>query len=189
MKRLFVVLLFLLLTPTIVFANSAIDSATNTLRASAGLAPLVVNAQLHQLAKQRAYEIQPPNFNHSDLSSRIPLCFSGYGENIQYRGGDNTPIDFYNGWFNSPPHRNNMLGDWTHTGSALVQIGSYWYGVQIFIKATCNIPNTALDLPYNQAAIITGLVLATVGIRWAARNKRHKVAKYAIIKKDRGPKA
>lgn len=187
MRRLLTILILLLFIPSTVTANSAIDGATNALRQSAGLAPLTVNKHLEALATQRAYEIQPPNFYHTDLRSRIKVCFSSYGENIQYSGlaSSSNPITFYNGWYNSAPHKANMLGDWTHMGSAHVRVGGYWFGVQIFIKANCTIPNTSTSDSTGQIAIVSGLVLSTIGIRLAAHNRRQKVARYAIIKKDR----
>jgi len=110
-------------------------SLVNAARAEAGVAPLAWSDSLHQSAQVRAAEIIQ-SFSHTrpDGSSCFtvnPLC---HGENIA--AGYKSVQEVFDGWMNSPGHRENILTDWfTIFGSGYVyQDGTRYrhYWVQLF---------------------------------------------------------
>lgn len=127
-----------LLVAPLVDANAGIDGGTNEIRAEAGLAPLETSALLTDLAAQRAAELYPPEsgFHHAYWWVDKVGCWAGAGENIAYRiPTPDSDAHWVQKWYDSAPHRANMLGDYTLTGSA-VFIGpdGGGYAVQLFLK-------------------------------------------------------
>lgn len=92
-------------------------SATNQRRAQAGLAPLAANAQLSQAAQAKATDMANRNYwAHNTPDGVQPWTFianTGYnytraGENLACGFNDSNAV--ITGWYNSPSHRDNMLG-------------------------------------------------------------------------------
>lgn len=91
-------------------------------------------------------EIAMPH-NESMLLHKIPLGHDGFnaraskaggyaaGENVGYCQGYSNPVEtLVQGWIDSPPHRKNLLGNFTHLGVALSHRGDLWYGTQLFAR-------------------------------------------------------
>lgn len=108
-------------------------SASNQRRAQAGLQALANNAQLSQAAQAKASDMASRNYwSHNTPDGVQPWTFianTGY----QYtRAGENLACGFNDsnaviaGWFNSPSHRENMLGaDYKDVGFGIVNAPSY----------------------------------------------------------------
>lgn len=88
---------------------------TNAHRQDAGLAPLALIPAMNtvatdwseEMAKRRTLEHNPQH------ARQIPSGWTRAGENIAY-GYDYH--DVTTGWYESPGHRANLLGDYTHIG-------------------------------------------------------------------------
>ncbi len=112
----------------------------NAQRASQGVAPLVLDPALCQVAMLRAEELTE-TFSHTRPNGS--LCFTAIKEaGISYMAaaeniatGQSTPAAVMNSWMNSSGHRGNILsGSYGKIGVGYVStsngLGSYW--VQIF---------------------------------------------------------
>lgn len=124
-------------------ANTTIDSGTNQVRAAHNLAPLTTSAALTELAARRANELAAQGFlQHRSLSREIGGCWELYGENIGYHTtGYYTDADFVSAWAASPDHYANMIGNFTHQGSATVEAADgRTYAVQLFLRG-CTVTN------------------------------------------------
>jgi uncharacterized protein YkwD len=65
-------------------------------------------------------------------AEKVPYA-RGTGENVAYTNGYEDPIRMMvDGWISSPGHRKNLLGKFTHMGTAFEHRGSLWYGTQFF---------------------------------------------------------
>lgn len=137
-------------------ANAGIDAGTNQLRAENGLKTLDTWDPLVSLANLRAAEITT-NFNHpSDwgyLFARLPSCVTGIGENIAYHYDPVGDGEFVQMWWDSPEHQANMLGHWSHQGSATATAGGRTYAVQLFTSGcTAQTPRTTTTYPARKRA-------------------------------------
>jgi uncharacterized protein YkwD len=102
-------------------SRSGLLSSTNSQRASNGLGPLTLNAQLNSSAQAKADDMTARDYwAHNTPDGQEPWIFfdaAGYsyqkaGENLAY--GFSTSDATVIGWMNSPSHRANML-DNTYT--------------------------------------------------------------------------
>lgn len=110
-------------------------SLTNAERAEQGLGPLKSCGTLHVAAQRHAQDMHDQNFfehtnpftgeNPSDRAAQAGYG-AGAGENIAM--GYPSPKSVTQGWMNSPGHRENILGDYTHIGIGIVYGGSGDYG-------------------------------------------------------------
>jgi uncharacterized protein YkwD len=67
-----------------------------------------------------------------DRRAKLPQAAST-GENVAYTDGYANPVQtMVDGWIKSPGHRRNMLGDFSHLGTAFEHGGDVWYGTQFF---------------------------------------------------------
>ena len=88
---------------------------TNRYRAANGRAPLQASAPLSQVAQTWAQQMASTCvFAHNpSVGQQIPAGWRSWGENIaqgqQY-------VDVVQAWIDSPGHRANLLGDFTHLG-------------------------------------------------------------------------
>lgn len=120
-------------SPAAASEQSAIVTATNAERASAGLPALASNPGLDRVAQDWAqYMSDTGRMQHRpDLSDGVPEGWTSLGENVAsgYRDGE----DVVTGWMNSPGHRENILGDFTDIGVGWVVDGSGTsWSVQVF---------------------------------------------------------
>jgi uncharacterized protein YkwD len=114
----------------------ALLEAHNRVRAEEKLPPLKANAQLTQAARLHARDIAERNqLSHegsdgSDPAMRVKRAgyvFKEVAENVA--AGQDTVADAMRSWIESPPHRKNILGDFTEMGGAVAKASdgqSYW---------------------------------------------------------------
>ncbi|WP_162006649.1 CAP domain-containing protein [Roseimaritima sediminicola] len=126
----------------------AIIRQTNEFRQSKDLPPLESEASLTQAAERFAqFMAETDQYGHraDDRTPAQRAEAAGYDycvvrENIAYRTNtgevsvDSLTEVFVQGWIDSPPHRKNMLADYsTHTGVAVAsEDGTTFYAVQLF---------------------------------------------------------
>ena len=111
----------------------------NTYRISVGLNALQkINHISYKSEEHDHYMIANDVVNHNDFVSRSENLISvlnakRVGENIAYNY--NTPQSVVNAWLNSPTHKENIEGDYTHFGIAIKtnQEGKKYY-TNIFVK-------------------------------------------------------
>lgn len=136
---------------------------TNKIRMANGISPLSVSSKLQNAANIRKNELTQKmdhtRPNGSDCFTALNECGVPYetaGENIA--GGQMSPVDAINSWWNSSGHRSNMLGSqFTHMAAGyLYNQGSPWKHnwVQMF-TGTCKPEQISLDLNSQGPYIIT----------------------------------
>lgn len=111
---------------------------TNQERAENGLEPLRPDWQLSRVARHKSADMLEFNyFSHTSPTYGSPFSMmEDFG--VTYRSGaeniargQQTPHEVVRGWMNSPGHRANILGEYTHIGVGYVEDGKYW--TQMFI--------------------------------------------------------
>ncbi|WP_067836760.1 CAP domain-containing protein [Amphibacillus sediminis] len=112
---------------------------TNQERARQGLPILRPDLSLSQVAREKSADMLEHNyFSHTSPAYGTPFeMMDDFGvyylraaENIAR--GEQTPHDLIKTWMQSPEHRANILGDFTHIGVGYVEDGKYW--TQMLIK-------------------------------------------------------
>lgn len=112
---------------------------TNAERAKQGLPALKVDSALSKVARTKSQDIKDKNyFDHNsptygspfDMMKQFGISYRSAGENIAK--GQRTPEEVVNAWMNSPGHRANILGNYTHIGVGYVSSGNVW--TQMFIS-------------------------------------------------------
>lgn len=111
---------------------------TNEFRQKQGKPPLKFMKKLSEIGMPHTKNM---------LARKIPVGHIGFderarqiagyaaAENVAYCQGYSDPIRiFVQGWINSPGHRRNLLGDYTHMGIAVAHDGDAWYGTQLFAR-------------------------------------------------------
>ena len=123
--------------------SGTIHSLLNQGRAGAGLGPLARNAALDQVALNWANQMAANGaMSHNpNVGSQIPGGWSRWGENVAR--GYPSGAAMYDGWWNSPGHKANMLGDYTDVGIAFVQANGSTWGVQVFVTYGASVPALA----------------------------------------------
>jgi len=111
----------------------------NEHRASEGLSPLEVNATAERLAIEHTeYMIAEADISHDNFQARS----NELNQNENASSTAENVASFYpnaasvvEGWLNSTGHRNNIEGNFTHTGIAALQDenGNYYY-TQLFYR-------------------------------------------------------
>ncbi|RKP06676.1 hypothetical protein THASP1DRAFT_31513 [Thamnocephalis sphaerospora] len=116
----------------------------NAARTQAGKAPLAWDAQLgqaayaHSVLQAKANEMSHRLTGEADLVTRVNKAttgrrWAGWAENVGF-GSTNVDV-VMNMWLNSPKHRENILGEYTHFGVAEARDKHnkpYW--TQVFTK-------------------------------------------------------
>ncbi len=106
----------------------ALVEAHNKVRAEEKLPPLKANDKLTLAARDHARDMaEHKHLTHdgsdgSDPGKRIKrrgYVFKGYGENVAV--GQETVAEVMRTWIESPPHRENILGDFTEMGGAVAK--------------------------------------------------------------------
>lgn len=119
--------------------QAAIDqilAETNAFRAANGKAPLQLSDPMTTVARNWSQTMADTGaFNHNpNYSKQIPSGWTRAGENI---AAGQTVSGVVQAWINSPGHRANLLGDFTHIGIGYVsKPGSRYtrYYTQVFAK-------------------------------------------------------
>jgi uncharacterized protein YkwD len=109
------------------YSYSAIESETlrliNEHRLSIGLKALQINNHIsYKCLEHNKYMVQKNEMNHDNFSSRSEnimrlLKAQKVGENVAHKY--KTAADVLQGWLNSPGHKENIEGDYTHFGIAV----------------------------------------------------------------------
>ncbi len=140
--------------------QTRILTETNVARGKAGLKSLTANSQMNTVAvnwsgKQAAANRMSHNPSYS---SQIPSGWTGAAENVAMGF---APTKVTTGWLNSPGHRANILGSYTHIGIGVAcsSSGTPYY-TQVFGKyakapANPNVSRVAGDDRYETAAEIS----------------------------------
>jgi len=115
--------------------NIQIFNLTNGIRKENGLAELQYSEGLIKAGENHAKDmIALGYFTHNregktfyDFVDELGIKYVGVGENIAF--GYRTAQDVVNGWMDSPGHKANMLGDYTHFGVGAIKDsqGRYYY--------------------------------------------------------------
>ncbi|MEY2848686.1 MAG: hypothetical protein RI885_1351 [Actinomycetota bacterium] len=112
--------------------NGTLHSSANQARAASGLPALTRSPEMDQVALAWANQMAANNtLDHNPAySSQIPAGWNSAAENIAqgYNGGGAT----HEGWMNSPGHRANILGDFTHIGVAYIAANGTTWAVEVF---------------------------------------------------------
>jgi len=107
---------------------------TNQERANHGLAPLQIDEELSQVAREKSRDMAANNyFSHNspvhgspfDMMQSYGIDYRTAGENIAK--GQRTPAEVVDAWMNSEGHRANILNEnYTHIGVGYVEQGNHW---------------------------------------------------------------
>lgn len=111
----------------------------NKHRLSIGLKELKINSHISEKCREHnKYMVQKKGISHDNFSSRAEnimkvLKAKKVGENVAYNY--KTAADVVKGWLNSPGHKENIEGDFTHFGIAVMSDASgNKYFTNIFAK-------------------------------------------------------
>ena len=96
----------------------------NDLRADAELEPLRINDKLNASAQHKADHMQANDdyWSHDAPDGTEPWHFFRLAEYSYTKAGENlarcysSPMSTVTAWYNSPDHRDNMLGEYTEIG-------------------------------------------------------------------------
>jgi uncharacterized protein YkwD len=111
-------------------------AAHNKVRAEEKRPPLKLSARLTEAARVHARDMaKHENLSHdgsdgSDAATRVKRAgyvYKAMGENVA--AGEDTVAEAMHSWIESPPHRKNILGDFTEMGGAVAKAAdglSYW---------------------------------------------------------------
>ncbi|MFN3708237.1 CAP domain-containing protein [Microcella sp.] len=134
-------------TPAHASEAGTIYSLLNQARGGSGLGPLARNAALDQVALNWANQMAADGrmYHNPNYSTQIPSGWSRAAENVAQ--GFPTGAAMHDGWWGSPGHRANMLGDFTDVGVAFIQAGGTTWGVQVFAKYGSSVPAPAPAAP------------------------------------------
>jgi hypothetical protein len=116
---------------------------TNEARAQAGLAPLVMDEELTEIAMLRAAELSV-QFGHTRPNGES--CYDAFplvdGENAAR--GQKDPEQVMDDWLDSESHRENVLkGDYQSVGIGCVQVNGKYCWIQTFSRSASTTPLTA----------------------------------------------
>jgi len=95
----------------------------NAYRASLGLPPLELDPLLGDISREHSDGMAAGvvAFGHDGFEARAEeIAEAGayaVGENVAFNGGFDDPVTIaVEGWIDSPPHHENIVGDFTHSG-------------------------------------------------------------------------
>jgi len=133
------------------YSNIKMACLVNKERANQGLSPLGIEDKLVQAAQvQSDDQAKMGSMTHTgsdgstggQRATRQGFDWNRIGENVAY--GYSDEVTCMQQWMNSPPHRENILGEYELFGSAVAYAGSTPYYTQVFGKdsgGVRNIPN------------------------------------------------
>lgn len=106
-------------------SQSEVDTAVETIlnlsnieRLKEGLAPLTLSKNTNTVAQKWSANMADLQYmRHNPLyDKQMPAGWWSVGENVAWGSQGHTPTQIFNEWMNSPGHRANILGDFTHIG-------------------------------------------------------------------------
>ncbi|MFA6058474.1 MAG: CAP domain-containing protein [Taibaiella sp.] len=143
--------LVLLMVPILLLASSVSAFAssmereilryTNEFRQSKGKSILIMENTINAQAEKHSMNMArgKTSFGHQGFKDRVNAIKSKAGfisaaaENVAY--GNMSAKEVVQGWINSPTHRKNLLGDFTHIGIGVAgNKNGRLYFTQLFIK-------------------------------------------------------
>lgn len=113
-------------------SQAGLLGGTNAARANQSLAPFTLNTRLNASAQAKADDMATKDYwAHVAPDGTQPWFFfkqAGYdytraGENLAY--GFATSQSAIEGWLNSPPHRANIMGDYTEVGFGIASAANF----------------------------------------------------------------
>lgn len=117
-------------------ANEGILQRINEARAAQGLGGFKKARDLELAARKHAEHMAEEGFlDHRGFADRVPQHYAIASENIaRHSRGIATAEFFVEGWLDSPGHRKNIMGPFTHIGIAVVPdtAGRWVYAVTVF---------------------------------------------------------
>ncbi|KAG9307557.1 hypothetical protein G9A89_023122 [Geosiphon pyriformis] len=121
---------FAFVTSVVLASPSSMLALVNNERAKNGLSALKISSQLNNCAQDHSnYQASINQMTHSDpageMGDRITangFTWSAAAENVAF--GYTTENAVMDGWMNSPGHRENILGSYTHFGMGVNN--NYW---------------------------------------------------------------
>ena len=115
----------------------------NQYRQSRGLPPLKLDSRIAPQARLHSQRMaaKTASFSHNGFEQRVKAIarevpLRGAAENIAYNKGYRDPVTtVVKGWIKSPPHHENMIGNYDLTGIGVAQNsqGEYYF-TQIFVR-------------------------------------------------------
>lgn len=126
--------------PVAAAGGSSFVAVANDYRTSNGRAAVSLHSLIDQIAVERGMEMAAAREIGHDfeaLKARfadLGICWRGFGEIVAHNPSGSYAT-FGDQWWNSPGHRDVMMGNYTHAGGSREQ-GSdgQWYGVMIFVR-------------------------------------------------------
>jgi uncharacterized protein YkwD len=115
----------------------------NAYRESQGLAPLGADETIGEASRGHSQDMldEKVEFGHDGFESRVVaidkvLDLSTAGENVAYNVGfDDPATTAVQQWLDSPPHLENVIGDYELAGVGIAKgPGKTFYFTQIFVK-------------------------------------------------------
>lgn len=126
--------------PVAAAGGSEFVAVANQYRAAADRGPVALNILIDQVAVERGRQLARDGALGHDFAyvqrrfDELGICWTGMGEIVAYNSSGEYER-FGQQWFNSTPHREIMLGDYTHAGGSRELGGDgRYYGVMIFAK-------------------------------------------------------
>jgi uncharacterized protein YkwD len=118
-----------------------VHQQVNEYRKSLNLAPLTLNAEISQQARQHSENMaeNKVEFSHNGFDRRIKalksISYRSAAENVAYNQGYGDPVkQAVQGWIESEGHRQNLTGNYNLTGIGVVKNQQEeYYFTQIFI--------------------------------------------------------
>ena len=118
-----------------------VHQQVNEYRKSLNLAPLTLNAEISQQARQHSENMaeNKVEFSHNGFDRRIKalksISYRSAAENVAYNQGYGDPVkQAVEGWIESEGHRQNLTGNYNLTGIGVVKNQQEeYYFTQIFI--------------------------------------------------------
>jgi uncharacterized protein YkwD len=126
--------------PDLLVMEREIANLVNQHRLAMGLIELEFNETINQEARKHSYNMASGkiSFSHKDFSKRTKAISDvmggiAFAENVAY--GHRNAEEAIKGWLNSPGHKSNIEGDFTHIGVGIAEAkdGTIFY-TQIFLK-------------------------------------------------------
>lgn len=109
--------------------------AINRQRSKRGLVAVREDARLMSMAKDWSTHMSRHGMSHGDFGRRIGAVYPNRfaSENIGY--GYKSVDDVVSAWMESPGHRTNILGNFTHCGIGSAQASDgVWYWCAVFVR-------------------------------------------------------